>query len=108
MVSDQPDLFGDSPPTYPDVPGFKERTTSREAARAMEPRAGTLKAKALAALAGGRELTADEIADEIGATPFAVRPRVTELFKLHLIEWTGRLLRNKSGMNAHVWRKARV
>ena len=64
---------------YPNVPGFKTGDTSSEAAGRMASVAKTLRARALACLArqpGG--LTADEVAAELGASPFAVRPRITD------------------------------
>ena len=54
-----PDLFDWQPPAgYPDAPGFKERTTSREAARKMEPRAGTLRGQVMTRSCGPRSRTA--------------------------------------------------
>jgi hypothetical protein len=100
----QPNLF-DWPDRqrYPAAPGFKERGgTSQEAAEAIEPRANTLRAKALAALEL-RALTPDEIADALGESVLAIRPRVTELFNLGRIEWTGEKRTNASGMRAKVW-----
>lgn len=94
----QQDLF-----RYPHAAGYKEHTTSKEAARKIEPRAPTLRMRAVAVL-GVRPMTADEIAAELGESILAVRPRITELFKLNKIEWTGEYRANKSGMRAHVWR----
>jgi hypothetical protein len=77
----QPDI------AYPDVPGFKVQGASQEAAKAMVGAAKTLRARAILCIArapGG--LTADEVAAELGASPFAVRPRITELNRLGLIE----------------------
>lgn len=95
------DLFGDH--TYPHAPGYKEHTTSRKAAERLLPRYGTLKAEVFHAFFGS-ELTADEVATLIGKTPFAVRPRVTELYKMGLIERTGVERPNASGIDAHVYR----
>lgn len=97
----QHDLFA----TYPDRPGYRENTTSRDAARAMEPRAGTLRARVLDVLRHA-ELTPDEIANELTESILAVRPRVTELFRMHLIERTGERRMNVSRMRAHVYRLA--
>ena len=106
----EPDLFSYKPPAqYPDAPGFKEKgDTSQEAAEAMEPRVGTLRARVLKLLrSGDYEMTADEIADYLRETMFAIRPRVTELGKLGLIAKTGKRRKNASGMNAHVWAAVR-
>lgn len=103
----QPDLF-DPGRTYPEAPGYKERTTSRDAARKIEPRVGTLKADILALLRQGGSGTSDEIAEALGKSVLAIRPRVTELYKLGLIERTGAQLANVSGMKAHVFRIARA
>lgn len=101
-MSAQPDLF-----SYPLSPGSKERGgTSEEAAESIAPRAYTLRGRALNLLR--REypagLTADEIAERCGETVLAMRPRVTELGKLGLIQKTSLCGRNTSGMRARVWR----
>ena len=56
------------PPTYPAAPGFKEPTTSRDAAEKIKPIAKTLRDQALAALrvAYPDGLTADEVAVKLG------------------------------------------
>ena len=93
---------------YPDAPGFKAQGTSQDAAKAMTGAAKTLRARAMLCIErtpGG--LTADEVAAELGASPFAVRPRVTELNRLGLIERAEDRRRNVSGMTATVWRRAR-
>ena len=95
------DLF-----TYPDSPGYKEHTTSKHAAEAIKPRAGTLQARVLQVLLWF-EGTPDEIASRMGETVLAVRPRVTELYKKTLIERTGEVRKNISGMPAHVYRLSR-
>jgi len=101
---DEPDLFGFRSATYPETPGYKEETTSRDAAEAIAPRAGTLRAMALEALAGGWELTPDEIAEKVGKSVLAIRPRCTELDEMGFIERTGRRRMNDSGLYAHVYR----
>ena len=66
---------------YPDVPGFKERGgASEEAARLVEGRAATDRAKVLEVLEsapGG--LTVLQIGDRLGYTRQQVAPRLTEL-----------------------------
>lgn len=88
---------------YPNSPGWKKRGTSSEAARAIKPHANTLRNQVLEVLQH-EEMTADEAAAAIGKTPFSVRPRITELFRLGLIEETGVRRLNDSGSFAAVWR----
>ena len=90
---------------YPASPGFKEPTTSRDAAASMADAAPKLrdKCKRALSLAPG---TADEVAERIGASPFAVRPRITELHRLGAICPTGERRANESGRAAKVYRVA--
>jgi hypothetical protein len=107
-------FFGDRAPpwagraAYPDAPGFKERTTSREAAAAVESGASILRERVFNAIAaaGDRGMTADEAAAAISESVLAVRPRVTELAKAAppRVEPTGVRRKNESGLNAKVWR----
>lgn len=48
--------------------------------------------------------TADEVAEALGLSVLAIRPRVTELRKLGLIAATEKRRRNISGQTAVVWR----
>ncbi|HXL66625.1 MAG TPA: hypothetical protein VN938_16370 [Xanthobacteraceae bacterium] len=100
--------FGDL--FYPERPGFKEPTTSKDAARAMASSAPLLRERVFAAIrsAGPRGMTPDEAATAIGETVLAVRPRVTELSKgTHVrIIPTGERRTNASGLRAKVWRAA--
>lgn len=101
-----PDLFDwTPPPAYPDHAGFKEKGgTSEEAALAIESKAATLRGQVLRLLQSGQHLTADEIAQRLEEGILSIRPRVSELKKLGLIEKTGDRRPNASGMNAAVWR----
>ena len=92
-------------PRYPVVPGAKVDGTSTEAAEAMKPRAGILRAKVLACLKQ-RALTADECADVLRESVLAIRPRFSELRALNLIADTGERRENDSGRRAIVWRAA--
>jgi hypothetical protein len=90
---------------YPFGPGYKDDTTSRDAAIEMSARASLLRHRILIiALADNAERTPDEIATMLKETPFAIRPRCSELYKLKLIERTGERRENISGMKAHVLR----
>lgn len=100
------DAYGDTPAPYPTNPGFKEPTTSQDAAVKMKSRAETLRAKVMFAIEmAPTGLTPDEAAGLLGESVLAVRPRVTELKRLGLIEKTGERRRNVSCMSASVWRK---
>lgn len=87
---------------YPDRPGWKEDGTSREAAEAMAGRAGTLRAAVYNFICRNPRHTADEIAEALGESVLAVRPRVSELRVAGLITNDGRG-RNASGNSAHLW-----
>ncbi len=92
---------------YPERPGWKEPTTSREAARSMESTAGGLRQDVYRAIAGAPDgLTADEAAKAVGASILAVRPRVSELVAEKSIVDAGMTRKNESNRNAKVWRAA--
>jgi predicted ArsR family transcriptional regulator len=101
----QMDLL-DWTPRYPVTPGAKAPGTSTEAAEAMRPRAGILRAKVLACLRRLGPLTADECADAMHETVLTIRPRFSELRALNQITDTGERRQNDSGRNAIVWRAA--
>src|SRR3954469_23582098 len=99
------DLFGYQPataePTYPVAPGSKERGGASEAAaKIIAPQVKGLRRKVLDVIAEGRELTADKIAFQLQRTSFSIRPRVSELLALGLIEKAPDRGRNESGMSA--------
>ena len=100
------DLFGDEPyeSHYPEKPGWKEPTTSRAAADIIESNAETVRGEALRKLkqhpAG---LTADEVAAHIKRSILTVRPRITELKLMGLVERSGECRLNRSGIRAAVW-----
>lgn len=93
---------------YPHAPGYKEAETSKAAAIAMKPRASKLRDRAMEQLQiethYGRGCTADELAERCKVTVLSMRPRITELNKLGLIEKSGIRRKNASGQTAHVWR----
>jgi hypothetical protein len=101
--------FARTEPVYPEVPGYKAAGASQEAAAAMFGPAKTLRARALACIAQASDgLTADQVAAQLDASPFAIRPRVTELNRLGLIERSRtERRRNGSGMSAAVWKIAK-
>jgi DNA-binding transcriptional ArsR family regulator len=93
--------------TYPDGPGYKERSgTSEAAAIRMAGGARTLRERVLFTLAN-RQLTADECARYLGASILAVRPRLSELRRMGLICKTDKTRMNESGIQAAVWTATR-
>ena len=97
--------YGDRP--YPDSPGFKTGSTSKEAAKAVAPGAGAVRERVFEAIAAsGGGLTADEAAAIVGRKPAYVRPRVTELYRAGRIKPSGERRRNSTRLSAAVWRKA--
>ena len=96
----QPDLF-----SYPNRPGWKESTTSRDAAEKVAARAPSLRDQVLQLLVNvwPAGMTADEVASAIGRTEFSVRPRLSELREAGKILPTTMTRPNKSGVQARVW-----
>ena len=92
---------------YPDAPGFKVAGPSKLAAEKVAPASAKLRSAVLEEFkrhpAG---LTADEIATLLNRSVLSVRPRVSELNRLGMIEQTKIRRRNGSGMSATVWRIA--
>lgn len=103
-MTDQPTLFDG--PRYPNRAGFKEPGTSKEAADAIEAkgRAATLRAACRGAFELGWEGTADELADRLGESILAIRPRVSELHRQGIVERSGLRHVNQSGSFASCWR----
>lgn len=98
--------FGDA--SYPDVPGYKEPTTSRIAADDLAGYAAALGRLVLLKIAE-QPRTADEVADSLGLSVLTVRPRVSELRNQGKVrpklKPDGKQLRrlNESGKSAIVW-----
>lgn len=89
---------------YPASPGFKEALgTSQLAADAIAPRASTLRDRVLAELTRA-PATADEVAWRLRESILSIRPRLTELKALGLVEQTGVRRRNASGLLAAEYR----
>lgn len=104
------DLFDRGEPKYPAAPGFRKGSdTSKEAAEKIAPVASTLRGRVARLFkdAFPGNFTADEAAKALNLSPFAIRPRVTELAAAGLIERTGeRRLNPHSTMAAYCWRAA--
>jgi hypothetical protein len=88
---------------YPNAPGSQPRDTSQDAGESMRESAPTLRGKALDVLRLDGAATADEIAAKLGQTVLAIRPRITELNKMQLIQDSGSRRANTSGRMAVVW-----
>lgn len=99
-MSHMKDLLGDTP--YPYHPGSKTGGTSAQAADAIAPRAGTLKARCLAEITK-QSGTPDEIAARLGKSILAIRPRISELLAKGLVRKTERKRLNDSGQPANVY-----
>ena len=90
--------------TYPSIPGFKVSVpeTSKLAAFKEAGRMLTLRDRCFSVLQR-RSMTADEVAEELGETVLATRPRLSELRALGKIDATTRRRCNISGHTACVW-----
>lgn len=85
------------------LPLFLAADTRREAREAMRDRAPRLRAAVLEAVRQGGSQTADEIAERLGESVLAIRPRVSECHLAGLLYDTGHRRPNRSGKNAVVW-----
>ena len=83
---------------------FTWSDTRLDAHQVIQPRAATLRDKALSALKSYGPMTADEIAGVLGESILAIRPRITELAQKGFIEDTGKREKNVSGRAAAVMR----
>lgn len=95
-------------PRYPARAGFKEATTSRDAADAIEAagRAARLRNAVFSLYRSGFTGTADEAAHQLAEDILSIRPRVAELHKQGLLEPTGERRKADGGRAAHCWRFA--
>jgi predicted HTH transcriptional regulator len=88
---------------YPNRPGYRNRSTSEDAADAIAPQAESLRNKCYRMLQA-KPMTADECAEMLGESPFTIRPRITELAKQNKIVDSGERRVNRSMRKAIVWR----
>jgi hypothetical protein len=103
----QPDFQSLSETRYPDRPGCKTDGTSLEAAEAIAPVAPGWRGKVLKFLCdnGSQSWLPDEVAKQLGVSPFLIRPRFTELQAAGLIARTGERRRNiGSTLNAAAYK----
>lgn len=95
-------LFGSR---YPDAPGFKARDTAKNAAALIDGEAANLRVQCLGII-GYCPSTADEVANQLGRSVLAIRPRLSELVARNRIVDSGERRLNQSGKPAIVWRQA--
>jgi predicted ArsR family transcriptional regulator len=89
---------------YPNDCGWKEPTTSRDAAKTARRSSKGLQRAILGLLEADGPKTPDETADYLRKTVLAIRPRFSELLALGLIEPTGTRRSNSSGLMAKEYR----
>lgn len=86
-----------------DTASKTERGPSNDAGARLRPKSPTLRDHVLTVLSRGH-FTADEIAERMGRSILAVRPRVTELAAAGKIIDSGSRRKNSSGASATVWK----
>ena len=105
-MTDEPDLFGSTPPAeYPDAPGHRGVDTSIAAAEDVAPKLGRLQRMAEQAIrdAGYYGATADELAANLAVSRWTIQPRTTELKLKGLAFDSGMRRLNCTGKSAIVW-----
>ena len=90
--------------SYPEDPGYQDEDTSRDAAVSMSGCANAIRNRCLSVLESWGPLSPDEIAQALGLSVLAVRPRITELKRKGFVEITDQKRANKSGRLARVVR----
>ena len=90
---------------YPLFPGFKEGSTSFEAAESIQPSKGTLQRMVMDYLKqmGHHGATPDECASFYRENILNIRPRFSELKEKDRITKTTRTRQNSNGKNVRVW-----
>lgn len=91
---------------YPNHPGYKVAGPSKEAASKVAPKAPNLRDQAVAIFKQHHRLglTADELAFLLNASVLSIRPRLTELVHMNVIEDSGERRKNSFKSNVTVWR----
>lgn len=85
---------------YPENPGWKDQTVSKDNAVKARPVFNRMQARVLRLYVSGFIGTPDQAAERLGITPFSARPRCTELYKMgHLT----RLRKDKSPTGFSAW-----
>lgn len=93
---------------YPLRAGYKNRTTSRDAANGIEGsgKAATLREAVLHWFQMGNVGTSDDVAHSLGESILSIRPRCTELLALGKIIKTGDRRKMDGNRPGHVLRAA--
>jgi predicted HTH transcriptional regulator len=91
---------------YPNHPGYKVAGPSKEAADKMATKAPNLRDQALSIFKQHHRLglTADELAHLLNVSVLSIRPRLTELVHMNVIEDSGQRRKNNFNSNVTVWR----
>ena len=91
---------------YPLTPGYKENSTSKEAAKNVSSRAANLRTQCLDIVKrkGNYGATPEEVASLLSESILSIRPRFTELKILNYIVDSGLRRKNNFGSNTKVWR----
>jgi hypothetical protein len=91
--------------TYPESPGHRGIDTSVAAADDLASKLGFLQRMVGTTIhrAGGRGLTTDELAANLGLNRWTVQPRTSELRRKGIIRDSGRRRPNATGRMAIVW-----
>jgi predicted ArsR family transcriptional regulator len=96
--------------SYPDHPGYRRNApeTSKEAADAIAPMARNHRDQILAVIKAAYpdSRSSDQIASEVGLSPYSVRPRVSELVAGGQVERTEDRIKNQGGRTVMLWRAA--
>ena len=80
------------------------RDTEQQAAEFIAPKVTGLRLKALQSLASAQSgLTGSQVAERMGAWLYSVKPRLTELDRMGLIEDSDRREKNDRGRQEIVW-----
>ena len=91
---------------YPLTAGYKQNSTSKEAAKKINSRAANLRTQCLDIIKrkGSYGATPEEVAALLSESILSIRPRFTELKLLEYIVDSGIRRKNNFGSNTKVWR----
>lgn len=90
---------------FPNSPGYRNESTSKEAARDIAPKQGTLQARVLDFLKTNGPAISREIAYGTGIAYGSIQPRTSELKTKGVIEDSGQRRPDpETGKRAIVWR----
>lgn len=91
---------------YPMSPGYKEHSTSKEAATKVASRSRKLREKTLDAIKRKHSYgaTPEEVSEILNESILSIRPRFTELKIMNFIYDSGLRRKNSFNSNTKVWR----